>query len=106
MWFIIIYFVYSTLAIGLSFPIAHANNLAFVDIITDYFAFLTFSGVACGILLVIIRYVTSKHFNPFNKLWLISKKEQNFYKFIKIKKWKHIVPDFGFLVGFKKRFKS
>lgn len=103
MYYLIIFISLSALAIGCSFPIAVQNNISTTQILCDYLAFTTFAGVMCGVTLIIARPLTKKFFNPNSKLLHVSKTEINFYKKIKLEQWKDIVPDFGKLVGFKKK---
>jgi len=100
-YFVLIYFVLSLISILSSIPIALSNSMTFVDVICDYFASLTYCGVIGGVFLL-SRIFTKIKFNPSSKLWKVSEKEVAFYEKLKVKKWKKIVPDFGFLVGFKK----
>lgn len=103
MFYFMFYSIMSLIAIGASFPIAYAHNIEYLEILTDWLAYTTFSGVLCALIMLIARYATKIKFNPNNKFFQVPKYEQNFYKKIKIEKWKKIVPDFGKMVGFKKK---
>lgn len=103
MWYLLISIIFSAIAIFSSFPIAISHNIPLLDIITIYLAYLMFCACLCGVILVFARYFTKKNFNPNSKLFTIPQWEQEFYKEIKIDKWKSIVPDFGNLVRFKKK---
>ena len=50
----------------------------------------------------ISKMIRNKSFNEDSPLFNISKRELNFYKKIKVKNWKNIIPDLGGLGGFKK----
>ena len=52
--------------------------------------------------LVIRRLTPEKWYAPSKKLFRVSKKERNFYKFIKIKSWKDHVPELGGFTSFHK----
>ncbi len=97
------YLIFSAIAIFSSFPIAYVNSIPYLDIITDYLAFTTFSGCLCAGIMLIARYVTKIKFDPNNKFFQIPKWEQRFYEKIKIDKWKSLIPDFGKIVNFKKK---
>ncbi len=74
------YLIFSAIAIFSSFPIAYVNSIPYLDIITDYLAFTTFSGCLCAGIMLIARYVTKIKFDPNNKFFQIPKWEQRFYE--------------------------
>ena len=55
-----------------------------------------------GIVAIVIHWFPKKMFSHENKRFDVSKKEIKFYEAIGIKKWKELVPELGFLNGFKK----
>ncbi len=103
MYYTLIYLIFSAIAIFTSFPIAAANGIAYLDILTDYLAFTTFCGCLCGLIMLLARPFTKIKFNPNSKFFRVPEYEQKFYEKIKLDKWKKIVPDFGKMVGFKKK---
>lgn len=103
MFYFFVYVVFSAIAISCSLPIAQQNSIPYLDVLTDYLAFTTFSGVMCGVILLFARFATKIKFNPNARIFRIPKFEQRFYEEIKIDKWKCLVPDFGKMVGFKKK---
>lgn len=88
-----------------------AGNLAFLPFSWELAGFLSLS-VAIGVVAVIaedglsaliIRRLTPKSwFHPKRPFFEVSKPEHNFYKSIKIKKWKDLVPELGLFTGFSK----
>ncbi len=56
-----------------------------------------------GISALIIRRLTPKSwFSPEKRFFAVSKKERNFYRSLKIKKWKNAIPELGLFTGFSK----
>jgi hypothetical protein len=56
-----------------------------------------------GLFAVVIRRLTpEKWYLPGKKLFIVSKKETKFYKFLKIKAWKDKVPELGMFTGLSK----
>ena len=103
MYYLIISLLFSIIAIFSSFPIAISNGIPLLDALTDYLAYITFSGCLCGFILILARPLTKIKFNPDLKIFKVPEWEQRFYKKIKIDKWKFIIPDCGNLVKFKKK---
>lgn len=103
MFYFFVYIIISAIAIFSSFPIAKANGIPYLDILTDYLSYTTFSGVLCAFIMLYARNVTKIKFNPNNKFFQIPKWEQRFYERIKVEKWKKLIPDFGKMVKFKKK---
>ena len=103
MFYFLIVVLFTVLAFVLSVPIANSFNLSYITIFTDWFSYLIFSGVMSGIILIIARQVTRFKFNPNSKLFYVSEIEQRFYKKIRLDDWKHLIPDCGNFVDFKKK---
>ncbi len=103
MTFIIIFLVLSAIAIGSSIPVALAYHIPISQVFYDFSSCLVYIGVTCGILLLIFRNIFKRKFNPNCKLFYVSNGEVKFYQKTGIRFWKKIVPDLGFLVGFKKQ---
>ena len=56
-----------------------------------------------GVFALFIRRLTpEKWYLPGKKLFVVSKKETKFYKFLKIKSWKDKVPELGMFTGLSK----
>lgn len=102
MYYILIYVLLSAIGIGCSFPIAMQYNIPFADIIYDYFVFLTFSGVVCGVILLLTRIITKYKFNPNSKVFKVSEKEIKFYDKIKLKKMETYCSRFWSIGRFQK----
>jgi hypothetical protein len=87
------------------------GNMVFLPFSWELVGFLSLS-VAIGVVAIIaedglsaliIRRLTPKSlFHPRRRFFEISKPEHNFYKSIKIKKWKDLVPELGLFTGFSK----
>lgn len=103
MYYTAIFLFMSAISIFTSFPVAIQHSIPYIDIVTDYLAYMTFSGCLCALIMLIARYATKANFNPNKKIFKVPMYEQKFYEKIKIDKWKKIVPDFGKMVGFKKK---
>lgn len=103
MYYLIISVVFSAIAIFSSFPIAISRKIPLLDVFTNFFAYATFAGCVCGVLLLVIRPLTKIKFNPNWKIFKVSKLELKFYEIIKLEKWKFIIPDCGNIVKFKKK---
>ena len=101
-WFLIDLF-FTIIALGTSIPVCQSNGIPFLDAVTKWLAFLTFSGCMCGFLMMVLRPLTKIHFDPQKKIWRIPQWEQKIYKKINVHRLQKIVPDFGFLVNFKKK---
>ncbi len=55
-----------------------------------------------GIFALIIRRLPERAFAPEARLFSVSRREQSFYRRIKINKWKQYVPEWGCFTGFHK----
>lgn len=55
-----------------------------------------------GILAFIARRLPGRYFAPEAKLFTVSKSEQKFYRWLRIKSWKKYVPELGCFTGFHK----
>ena len=73
--------------------------------------FYVFGVMWIGIILVIIidaltaticRLLPKKYANFENKIYLVNKKEKQFYEKLKIKVWKEKIPEIGHFTGFRK----
>ncbi len=67
----------------------------------------SFSGIAAvilwdGLWAFLIRRMPEKWFEPMKKCFSVGEKEIGFYRFLKIKKWKRLVPELGGFTGFHK----
>lgn len=82
-----------------------------ISLVYDILFFLVFAVMILGIIIVIIvdgitaalcRMLPKKLANYQSKIYLVSKKEKNFYEKIKIRKWKEKIPEIGHFTGFRK----
>ena len=83
----------------------------FTSLYYDVSYFYVFDVMWLGIVLVIIldalvatfcRMLPKKMANFESKIYLVNKKEKNFYEKIRIKKWKEKIPEIGHFTGFRK----
>ncbi len=100
---LIVVLIISAISIGTSIPVALSNHIPISQVFYDFSSCLVFIGVSCELLLLLFRFIFKHKFNPNSKLFYVSKAEVRFYEKTKIRFWKKIIPDLGFLVGFKKQ---
>lgn len=75
MFYTLIYVIFSAISIFASFPIAAQNGIPYLDILTDYLAYTTFSGCLCALIMIVARYATKIKFNPNSKIFRVPKYE-------------------------------
>ncbi len=99
---IILVSILLTAAANLAFLIPHTATVAFTVLLNVTLAAIAIFA-ADGIIAFIIRRLTpSKWYSHGKKIFKVTKKERNFYRKIKIKRWKDAVPELGFFTGFHK----
>ncbi len=102
---IFISMVIIALANALAVPFEISNFMwIFLNVTVGTVGVITLDGLGA---FLVRRALPEKWFLPQKRLFTVSKKEHNFYKAIKIKSWKHKVPELGMFTAFSKsEFKS
>ena len=102
MFYFIFYIVMTVLAVCCSIPIINTTDITIYIVLADWFSFMTYCGVLCGVFLI-LRPLIKIHFNPNSRIYQIPAWEQKLYKKARVDRLSNIIPDFSFLVNFKKK---